>query len=92
MISKSNLSGNNDSTQNQSFSQPTSKDLMTEERLQFQSPDAKRSPPPSRNASPENTFRTDSLLGASNVTELYIKAVEEIGRLKQEVKMLKESN
>mgnify|MGYP003492545758 CR=1 FL=1 len=68
MISKSNLSGNNDSTQNQSFSQPTSKDLMTEERLQFQSP--------------ENTFRTDSLLGASNVTELYIKAVEEIGRLK----------
>lgn len=43
-----------------------------------------RSPPPSRDVSPNPTDskQSDPLLGANNVTELYIKAVEELGRLK----------
>jgi hypothetical protein len=88
-ISKSNLSRNNESTQNKSISQPTSKDLMIEHRLQFQSPDAKRSPPPSRNASPEATKKThSSLFGAMNSEEFNI--VTENAKLKERVLMLEQ--
>jgi hypothetical protein len=84
MIKKSHISRNNDSTQNQSFSQTTQKDLMTEERLQFRSPNEKRSPPPSRDVSPAPTDskQSDLLLGATNGMELYLKVIEENGKLK----------
>lgn len=68
-------------------------DNMVEQKLfsQLDSSNTKMSQPPSRDVSPEQTNKThSSLFGALNSEEFNIAT--ENSRLKQEVKMLRESN